>query len=218
MTPAEQLRSHHCADRRNERVRVIDRYVEFIIAETRKPVAPAARQISTRHEGICREVVVERVNEKERGLHPSHRLGAYRVDMWSDQARRLLEGPNYAALATVHAGQPSCHMMWFSADDEFLYLNTEVHRHKFRRLDIGAKAALMVFENSRSWVEVRATVLAHITGERARHHLDELSQKYNGHPYAKVIESERVVVQLRPDHEFLYRPSTVRAEPRPLWR
>lgn len=138
--------------------------------------------------------------------------------MWSAETLRLLDGPNYAALATVADGRPSCHMMWVSADDEFLYLNTEVHRRKFRSLGVGAVAAVMIFENSRSWVEVVATVVAHVTGEAARRHLDDLARQYNGRVYAKRIESERVLVKLRPDREFVYKPSTVRAGPAPQWR
>jgi uncharacterized pyridoxamine 5'-phosphate oxidase family protein len=138
--------------------------------------------------------------------------------MWSDQARRLLEAPNYAALAAVVDGRPSCHMMWVSADEEFLYLNTEIRRRKFRSLEIGARVAVMVFENSWTWVEVGATVVAHQTGDAARGHLDRLALKYNGHPYRKPIESERVVVKLRPDTEFVYTPSTTRPATAPKWR
>jgi len=37
-----------------------------------------------------------------------------------------------------------------------------------------------------------------VAGPEARAHIDELSMKYNGHEYRNTIESERVLVRIRP--------------------
>jgi uncharacterized pyridoxamine 5'-phosphate oxidase family protein len=149
----------------------------------------------------------------------SPRLRSPRVaGVWSPEARRLLKEPNYAALATCGDVGPSCHMMWVDADDDFLYLNTELHRAKYARLALGASLAVMVFENSRSWVEIVGTVAEHETGPGARAHLERLAFKYNGHGYQKQIISERVLVTVRPDREYVYVPSSSRRMDTPRWR
>ncbi|SCF29392.1 Pyridoxamine 5'-phosphate oxidase [Micromonospora purpureochromogenes] len=125
---------------------------------------------------------------------------------------RLVRAGSYAALATVTPeGALSCHMMWVGCDDDFLYVNTEVERYKFGNMQVGDPVALMIFESSRSWVEVRGTVVGHIYGDAALAQLDELSMIYNHRPYGKRIDSPRVICRIRPDREFVYLPSTSRA-------
>jgi PPOX class probable F420-dependent enzyme len=123
------------------------------------------------------------------------------------RTRELLEGPNYAALTfLLPSGTPSTHMMWVGVEGDEVLINTEVHRFKFRNMAVGSKTTVMVFENNFSWAEVRGTVVAHTTGDRARAHIDELAQVYTGAPYANEIQSERVIIRIRPDHDMPFPP------------
>ncbi|WP_435204921.1 pyridoxamine 5'-phosphate oxidase family protein [Micromonospora sp. bgisy143] len=133
--------------------------------------------------------------------------------MLDPKTLRLVRAGSYAALATITPdGALSCHMMWVGCDDDFLYVNTEVERYKFGNMQVGDPIALMIFESSRSWVEVRGTVVGHVHGDEALAHLHELSMIYNRRPYGKRIDSPRVICRIRPDHEFVYVPSTSRAD------
>lgn len=126
-----------------------------------------------------------------------------------DKTRELLSTGKYAVLTTMMPnGAPSSHMMWAGCDDEgHVLINTEIHRRKFKNMGIGAKATVLVFENNFSWAEVRGTVVEHIGGQVARDHIDTLSQVYTGAPYANPIQTERVVVRISPDYEFVFPPS-----------
>lgn len=53
--------------------------------------------------------------------------------------------------------------------------------------------------NPYSYAEVRGEVIEFILGDRARAHIDELSERYFGRSYiAEQIESERVICKIRP--------------------
>jgi general stress protein 26 len=125
-----------------------------------------------------------------------------------DKVATLAGGPNYAVLTTpLGDGTVNSHMMWVGADADHLLINTEVHRRKFRNMPIGAKVTLLVFENNYSWAEVRGTVVEHVKGDAARASIDELALKYTGSKYAMEVQSERVIVKIKPDVQFLFPPS-----------
>jgi hypothetical protein len=123
--------------------------------------------------------------------------------------QELLTTGKYAVLTTMMPnGAPSSHMMWAGCDDDGnVLINTEIHRRKFKNMGVGSKATILVFENNFSWAEVRGTVVGHVAGQAARDHIDALAQVYTGAPYANPIQSERVIVQIKPDYEFVFPPS-----------
>ena len=116
---------------------------------------------------------------------------------------RLATSGNFAALSTISAdGHPRNHVMWIDADDDHLVFNTEVHRAKFRDVERDPRVTITVIngENPYQYVEARGTVVDTITGPEARTHIDALAQRYMGQPrYPGDIESERVIVKVRPD-------------------
>ena len=48
---------------------------------------------------------------------------------------------------------------------------------------------------------MRGRVVDRLTGSDAREHIDRLSQKYAGAPYALPIKSERVILRIDPVHQ-----------------
>ena len=51
--------------------------------------------------------------------------------------RTYATAKNFATISTLAAdGSPRTHVMWVDADDEHLLINTEVHRAKFKDLDV----------------------------------------------------------------------------------
>jgi hypothetical protein len=124
-----------------------------------------------------------------------------------DKVKSLATGPNFGVLTTMLPnGTAMSHMMWVDADDDCILINTEIHRRKFTNMAIGAKATVLVFENPFSWVEVRGEVVEHVGGEAARAHIDACSQRYSGTDYAMPVQSERVIVRIRPSKEFEFPP------------
>lgn len=121
--------------------------------------------------------------------------------MVEEGVKRLAQGPNFAALTTMGKdGMPSTHVMWVDADDEYVLINTEIHRAKFRNVKRDSRVAIAIWdhENPYRYAEVRGQVEGTIGGDEARSHIDTLSEKYMGHAYKNKIESERVLLKIRP--------------------
>jgi hypothetical protein len=55
-------------------------------------------------------------------------------------------------------------------------------------------------DDNYDWAEVRGHVVETIGGEAARQHIDELSQRYNGHEYTNPIGPQgRVILKVAAD-------------------
>ena len=119
--------------------------------------------------------------------------------MLDDRAKTLAQGKNFAALTTLlPSGQPMTQVMWVDANDEHLLINTEVGRQKFANIRHDPRVTVTVIDadNPYHYVEVRGRVQDSVTGPVARQHIDDLSHKYTGAPYANPIQPERVVLHI----------------------
>jgi PPOX class probable F420-dependent enzyme len=136
----------------------------------------------------------------------THRTGTGRIQReqpLDPKVRELASGANFAAVSTMlPSGRIQTQPIWVTADDEFVYLNTEVHRAKYRNVERDPRITVMIWDrdNPYSYVEVRGQVVETIRGDRARQMIDELSMKYNGKPYPPDnIQSERVILKIAPE-------------------
>lgn len=126
--------------------------------------------------------------------------------MLHEKTRELASGKNFAVLTTLLPdGTPQSHVMWVDADDSHLYINTEIHRQKFKNVERDPRATVTIVDadNPYSFVEVRGTVVDTVGGPEARDHIDELSQRYFGKPYPNRVTSERVILKIKPDRELV---------------
>ncbi|HVC26206.1 MAG TPA: PPOX class F420-dependent oxidoreductase [Acidimicrobiales bacterium] len=124
--------------------------------------------------------------------------------MIDPSVKDLARGKNFAALTTLFGdGQPQTQIMWVDADDEHVLINTEVHRQKFRNVERDPRATVTIFDatNPYHYAEVRGRVVETVRGDAARAHIDALSAKYTGAPYANPIQSERVILKIAPDRQ-----------------
>lgn len=114
----------------------------------------------------------------------------------------LVRGRNFAAFTTMLSDEsPQTHVMWVDADDEFVLINTEVHRQKFKNVKRNPLVSVMIWDsdNPYRYVEVRGIVEDTQTGPVARQHIDTLSQRYTGRSFNDAsIRSERVLLKIRP--------------------
>jgi PPOX class probable F420-dependent enzyme len=135
-------------------------------------------------------------NTNGQGLHP--------------KVVELARGKNFAALTTLlSGGHPQTQVMWVDADDDHLLINTEVHRQKFKNVERDPRVTLTIWDRDDPYcfVEVRGEVMGKTKGPEAREHIDELSQKYHGRPYATKIQSERVILRIAPLRQVIRIPS-----------
>ena len=114
---------------------------------------------------------------------------------------QLATGKNFAAFTTLMPdGQPQTQIMWVHADQDHLYINTEPDRQKFRNVERDPRVTVTVLDsqNAYAYVEARGRVVATEQGAPAAAHIDELSQKYTGQPYAAGTD-HRVILTIDVD-------------------
>jgi PPOX class probable F420-dependent enzyme len=121
--------------------------------------------------------------------------------MLKDQVKALAKGANFAALTTLMPdGRPQNNPMWVDCDDDYLLVNTEIHRQKFKNIKRNPQVSVMIWDKEfpYKFAEVRGDVVETVGGSDARDHIDQLSQKMTGGPYGFPIQSERVILKIRP--------------------
>jgi PPOX class probable F420-dependent enzyme len=124
--------------------------------------------------------------------------------MVDDEVKRLAQGKNFGNLTTLlPTGQPMTQVMWVDADDDYVLINTETHRQKYKNVARDPRVAVAIVDgdNPYHYAEVRGQVVGEVTGPAARAHIDQLSEKYTGGPYTNPITSERVILQIAPDRQ-----------------
>ena len=118
-----------------------------------------------------------------------------------DDAKRLFDEPNIAAIATVMPdGTPQVTPVWVERDGDTVVINTAKGRAKHRNLERDPRVALMVYdpENPYSYIQVRGK--AEFAEEGADAGIDRLAKKYLGvdeYPMRKPDE-QRIEVRIEP--------------------
>jgi PPOX class probable F420-dependent enzyme len=121
--------------------------------------------------------------------------------MLDEGVRRLAEGRNFAVLTTLLPdGHPMTHVMWVDCDDEHVVMNTEIHRQKARNIARDPRVTVTIWDadDPYRYAEVRGEVVETVTGPEARAHIDTLALKYWGHEYRNRVQSERMLVRIKP--------------------
>jgi PPOX class probable F420-dependent enzyme len=116
----------------------------------------------------------------------------------SAETLRLLDGRNYAVLATVNAdGSPQTSTMWVGRDGEDLLMSTVQGRVKHRNMVRDPRVSVTVIESAdpENYVELRGTVT--MTPDIGRRVDTDLSWKYDGKdPGEDKPGAVRVVVRI----------------------
>jgi PPOX class probable F420-dependent enzyme len=120
---------------------------------------------------------------------------------------KMAQGPNYAALTTLFEnGSPQTHTMWVDTDGEYILINTEIHRVKYKNMKKDPRVSVMIWKHDDAFkfVEVRGKVVGEITGEDAEKNIQALSEKYWGKPYPFPIQTKRIVLKILAEREFFF--------------
>ena len=119
-----------------------------------------------------------------------------------DRARELIEGKNFATVATLGKdGQPLLNVVWGDTDGEHLILNSEEGRTWPENVRRDPRVTVVVpnHENPYEYVQVRGRVVED-THDGAREHIDKLAKKYMGvDEYPMHTESPRIIFRIQPD-------------------
>jgi PPOX class probable F420-dependent enzyme len=116
---------------------------------------------------------------------------------FSDETLRLLDGRNYAVLATVNAdGSPHTSAMWIGRDGSDLLFSTAEGRVKYRNILRDPRVSVTVLEiaNPENYVELRGR--ASISPDPVRQMHIDLADKYGKDPGEPVPGQVRVVVRV----------------------
>ena len=120
-----------------------------------------------------------------------------------DLARRLLQGKNFATVATAMAdGRPQASVVWIDTDGEHIVFNTAEGRVKTRNMRRDAQVAIAVFDQENPYqqamIQGRVVAMEH---EGADAHIDAMAKKYLGvdsYPHRREDE-QRVIVRIAPE-------------------
>jgi PPOX class probable F420-dependent enzyme len=119
----------------------------------------------------------------------------------NEATRSLLDGKNFANLATLNAdGSPQTSVMWLKRDGDNVLFSTTTARRKARNIARDPRVSISIFatENPYRYVEIRGT--AELIEDPGKTLPKELSQKYVGQePPPESDEVVRVIVRVTPE-------------------
>ena len=120
-----------------------------------------------------------------------------------DLARRLLDGKNFATVATVMGdGRPQASVVWIHTEGPHIVFNTAEGRVKPKNMRRDARVAIAVFdmENPYQQAMIQGRVVA-MEHEGAEESIDAMTKKYldlDSYPHRREGE-ERVIVKVAPE-------------------
>lgn len=121
--------------------------------------------------------------------------------------RTLAKGPNFCIVTSMMpSGDVQAHPLWIDCDEtgEHLLVNTEIGRQRYANVSRDTRCTVTIIDHESwyRWAEVRGQVVEMIGGDEARAHIDALAEKYTGGPYANPIQTERVILKVRPKRQL----------------
>ena len=119
----------------------------------------------------------------------------------------LAKGKNFAAISSLlPSGQIQTQIIWVDTDGTRLYVNTELHRAKYKNVERDSRVTVCIRDeaNPYRYAEVRGRVVETLNGDEARANIDQLAQKYFGHDYPpENIKTTRVIVYIEPERQTI---------------
>jgi PPOX class probable F420-dependent enzyme len=118
----------------------------------------------------------------------------------NDAARRLLDGRNFATVATVGPdGQPQSSVIWIDRDGDTVVFSLTASKQKARNMARDPRVSVSVFDLNNPYhsVEIRGT--AQLAEDPGRSLPERLSQKYLGEsPPPESADIVRLIARITP--------------------
>ncbi|HEY3611049.1 MAG TPA: PPOX class F420-dependent oxidoreductase [Pseudonocardiaceae bacterium] len=122
--------------------------------------------------------------------------------MLNDNVRKLVDGRNFAVVATTNAdGSPQSSVVWITRDGDDLLFATVRGRRKERNLRRDPRVSVTVLDdaNGYEYAEIRGT--ATMTEQGGRELINDLSRKYQDTDFPdEPADVVRVIVRISPRH------------------
>jgi len=119
----------------------------------------------------------------------------------SEKVRTLIEGPNYAHIATLMPdGSPHSVPTWVGLEGDHIAFQTDPKSRKARNIERDPRIAISItdLEQPYTMAQIRGQVTERVEGEAAWTIIDRLSRKYTGQPYP--LRTDRVIFLISPEH------------------
>ena len=126
----------------------------------------------------------------------------------TDADVELLKGTNFATFVTIDDdGLPQSTLIWIDTAGGNVLVNTAKGRVKDRNVRRDPKVSVLVVKegDAYDWISVAGTVVDIEEGERAERHIDDLSQRYDGHGYELADGMVREILTIRPERIIRYK-------------
>jgi PPOX class probable F420-dependent enzyme len=118
-----------------------------------------------------------------------------------DDARALLDGKNFATVATLDPdGSPHTSVVWFLRDGDDVLFSSLARRRKVKNLELDPRVAVSVFDlgNPYHSVDIRGT--ATLVVDQGKELPEKLSRKYLGEsPPPEPEDDVRYVIRVTPE-------------------
>ena len=121
--------------------------------------------------------------------------------MFDDEALEIIEGKNFAYLATSMAdGSPHISPVWIDRDGEMLLVNTVPGRVKQKNVSRDPRVAISMVQEKNPYrhLFIRGTVIEQ-RKEGALNHIDRLARKYLGKDYPW-NDRNRIILRIKPEY------------------
>lgn len=125
-----------------------------------------------------------------------------------DTARRLLDGKNFATVATLLPdGSPQTSVVWVMRDGDQVLFSTVAARRKARNLERDPRVSVSIFDTANPYLSIEIRGTAELTVDEAKALPVELSHKYLGEDPPNESDDEvRLVVRITPDKVNTFSP------------
>jgi PPOX class probable F420-dependent enzyme len=122
----------------------------------------------------------------------------------TEKARALIDGPNFAFLATVDPdGAPQVTPVWIDRDGDTIRVNTAAGRVKDWNMRRDPRVAVSIADADDAYekVDIRGRVVGTVDEPEARAHIDGLNRKYHDTDEAYPVRpgEQRVIFLIDPE-------------------
>ncbi len=120
--------------------------------------------------------------------------------MFGDEAVEIIEGKNFAYVATVMPdGSPHISPVWIDRDEDMLLINTVPGRVKQRNVSRDPRVAISMIQEKSPYrhLFIRGRVIEQ-TKEGALDHINRLARKYLGKEYPW-NDRNRIILRIKPE-------------------
>ena len=118
------------------------------------------------------------------------------LDLVNDESKAFLY------LATLMPdGSPQVTPVWFSAEGEYILVNTNEGRVKDKNMKARPKVAMTIQDphDRYRYLGIRGEVVSYTT-EGADEHIHQLSLRYDNEPWTPRKDQRRIIFKIRPTH------------------